>query len=111
MGDLLEHCTSNLFPTLPHIAIISGATGCGKTIFILNLLEKDYRHVLIISLFCALRLNTIDLTTSDLGYGVTQKSISLIRVIDFMIACEYFTKYSKGQQPCISLTTVRQNQL
>ena len=39
------HYTSNLFPLEPHSATIAGQTGCGKTVFILNLLEKQDRHV------------------------------------------------------------------
>ena len=56
MEDSLMHCTEtpgqkstsnlldHLFLTTPHSAIVSGATGCGKTVFILNLSEKQYRH-------------------------------------------------------------------
>ena len=32
-------------PIDPHSAIICGQTGCGKTVFILDLLEKEYRGV------------------------------------------------------------------
>ena len=37
-------CTE-LLPSNPHSAIICGQTGCGKTVFILNLLEGPYRRV------------------------------------------------------------------
>jgi hypothetical protein len=32
----------------PHSAIICGQTGCGKTVFILDLLEGPYRHIVIL---------------------------------------------------------------
>ncbi|CAC5422092.1 unnamed protein product [Mytilus coruscus] len=32
-------------PKYPHCAIICGQTGCGKTEFVLDLLEKEYCHV------------------------------------------------------------------
>ena len=32
-------------PKYPHCAIICGQTGCGKTEFVLDLLEKEYRQV------------------------------------------------------------------
>ncbi|CAC5392643.1 unnamed protein product [Mytilus coruscus] len=32
-------------PKYPHCAIICGQTGCGKTAFVLDLLEKEYCHV------------------------------------------------------------------
>ncbi len=32
-------------PKYPHCAIICGQTGCGKTEFVLDLLEKEYRGV------------------------------------------------------------------
>ena len=35
----------NILPTTAHSAIICGQTGCGKTIFILDLLENQYRNV------------------------------------------------------------------
>ena len=33
----------NILPRDPHSAIICGATGCGKTVFVLDLLEEHYR--------------------------------------------------------------------
>jgi len=36
---------SKLLPTSPHSAIICGQTGCGKTVFVLDLLEGPYRGV------------------------------------------------------------------
>ena len=44
MEDSLQHCIS-LWPKDPHSAIITGATGCGKTKFILDLLEEVYLNV------------------------------------------------------------------
>ena len=35
----------SLLPTDPHSAIICGQTGCGKTVFVLDLLEGPYRGV------------------------------------------------------------------
>ena len=35
----------NILPRDPHSAIICGATGCGKTVFVLDLLEEHYRGV------------------------------------------------------------------
>ena len=43
-ADSSRLCTNNL-PISPHSAIICGQTGCGKTVFILNLLEGPYRGV------------------------------------------------------------------
>ena len=41
-----------LFPKYPHSALICGQTGCGKTEFVLNLLENEYKnyfeHIVII---------------------------------------------------------------
>ena len=46
MADLSQHfidlCS---LPTSPHSAITCGQTGCGKTVFALNLLEDHYRGV------------------------------------------------------------------
>ena len=44
MVALSQHCT-NILPKEPHSAIICGQTGCGKTVFILDLLEGVYKHV------------------------------------------------------------------
>ena len=42
----------DILPRNPHSAIICGATGCGKTVFILNLLQTHYmgvfRHIVIL---------------------------------------------------------------
>ena len=45
--DSSRLCTSLLsnLPTSPHSTITCGQTGCGKTVFILNLLEGPYRGV------------------------------------------------------------------
>ena len=47
MADSSRHSTrlSQLLPTDPHAAVICGQTGCGKTVFVLNLLEGPYRGV------------------------------------------------------------------
>ena len=33
------------FPKYPHSAVITGQTGCGKSVFVLDLLEKKYQGV------------------------------------------------------------------
>ena len=33
------------FPIYAHSAIICGQTNCGKTVFVLDLLENEYHHV------------------------------------------------------------------
>ena len=33
------------FPKYPHSAVVCGQTGCGKTLFVLDLLEKEYQVV------------------------------------------------------------------
>ena len=33
------------FPKYPHSAVVCGQTGCGKTLFVLDLLEKEYQDV------------------------------------------------------------------
>ena len=33
------------FPVSAHSAIICGQTNCGKTVFVLDLPEKEYQHV------------------------------------------------------------------
>ena len=46
--DSNAQCTRALVNVLPlsaHSAIICGQTGCGKTVFLLDLLEKHYRNV------------------------------------------------------------------
>ncbi len=43
MEDLCQRCIN--LPKYPHSAIIVGQTGCGKTVFILDLLERYYRDV------------------------------------------------------------------
>ena len=53
MADTKKRCTSlscptqlaQLLPQTPHSAIICGQTGCGKTVFALDLLEGPYRGV------------------------------------------------------------------
>ena len=58
MEDSLMHCideispagkskttSESLFPKKPHSAIIAGQTGCGKTVFILDLLKKQYQNI------------------------------------------------------------------
>ena len=54
MADSSRHSTrhrhavsslSQLLPTDPHAAVIVGQTGCGKTVFCLDLLEGPYRGV------------------------------------------------------------------
>ena len=54
MADSSRHSTrlarsavslSQLLPTDPHSAIICGQTSCGKTVFVLDLLEGPYRGV------------------------------------------------------------------
>ena len=32
-------------PKYPHSAVVCGQTGCGKTLFVLDLLEKEYQGV------------------------------------------------------------------
>ena len=58
MADSSRHSTSSfgtvpsLFPRDPHSAIICGQTDCGKTVFVLDLLEGPYcgvfRHIVIL---------------------------------------------------------------
>ena len=33
------------FPKYPHSAVVCGQTGCGKSVFVLDLLEKEYQGV------------------------------------------------------------------
>ena len=33
------------FPKYPHSAVVCGQTGCGNTLFVLDLLEKEYQGV------------------------------------------------------------------
>ena len=44
MGASSQLCT-RLLPRTPHSAVICGQTGCGKTVFVLDLLEGLYRGV------------------------------------------------------------------
>ena len=60
MGESRPSCINNL-PRAAHAAVISGQTGCGKTAFILDLLEKGpYRGVFhhIVILCPTIRHNT-----------------------------------------------------
>ena len=43
--DTTYQSLSQLLPTEPHAAVICGQTGCGKTVFVLDLLEGPYRGV------------------------------------------------------------------
>ena len=44
-------------PKYPHCAIFCGQTGCGKTEFVLDLLEEEYRGVYKILLYSDLLYN------------------------------------------------------
>ena len=53
MADSSQHSIENILPVdSPHSAIICGMTGCGKTVFILDLLEGPYhgmfQHIVIL---------------------------------------------------------------
>jgi hypothetical protein len=45
MAGLSAHSINHILPKDPHSAIICGQTGCGKTVFVLELLEGPYREV------------------------------------------------------------------
>lgn len=52
MGDLSPFCANTVFPKDAHSALICGQTGCGKTVFTLNLLEgpflSRFKHIVVI---------------------------------------------------------------
>ena len=64
-----QRLINDLLPRTAHSTIICGQTRCGKTVFVLDLLEGPFRGVFryIISLFPTIRHNDIPPTPMDLG--------------------------------------------
>ena len=73
-----------MFPKKPHCAIICGATECGKTKYILDLLETEYFNYFdYIVIFCpTFKYNK--LITNEILFLKTIKYLLLIRKINLM---------------------------
>lgn len=78
--------SSTPFISEPHSAIICGQTGCGKTVFILDLLEKQYRNVFehIVILCPTLRWNK---TYKERSWLRTDPEIYLVNPRDRLHDC------------------------
>ena len=70
------------FPKYPHSAALCGQTGCGKTLFVLDLLEKEYQGVLknIVILCPTVEWNKAYKTRSWIGDVRSPKDKSIIKV-------------------------------
>ena len=70
------------FPKYPHSAVITGQTGCGKTFFVLDLLEKEYQGVFenIVILCPTVEWNKAYKTRSWIGDVHSPKDKSIIIV-------------------------------
>ena len=70
------------FPKYPHSAVITGQTGCGKTFFVLDLLQEEYQGVFenIIILCPTVEWNKAYKTRSWIGDVHSPKDKSIIIV-------------------------------
>ena len=103
------------FPKYPHSAVIIGQTGCGKTIFVLDLLQKEYQGVFenIVILCPTVEWNKAYKTRSWIGDVRSPKDKSIIIVNPVMRdgterlqeLLRYFLIDSLGAQRCISSMT------
>ena len=73
------------FPKYPHSAVITGQTGCGKTFFVLDLLQKEYQGVFenIIILCPTVEWNKAYKTRSWIGdvHNPNDKSIIIVNPV------------------------------
>ena len=74
------------FPKYPHSAVITGQTGCGKTFFVLDLLQKQYKGVFenIVILCPTVEWNKAYKTRSWIGDVHNPKDKSIIIVNPLM---------------------------
>ena len=70
------------FPKYPHSAMVCGQTGCGKSVFVLDLLEKEYQGVFenIVILCLTIEWNKAYKTRSWIGDVRRPKEKSIIIV-------------------------------
>ena len=92
----------SLLPQTAHSATICGQTGCGKIVFILDLLEGPYRGSFNTSWSCARPYGIIRPISSIQGSGRTPRSTILTPVSDSTITCERSTMYLWANRRCIS---------
>ena len=103
-------------PKNSHSAVITGQTGCGKTLFVLDLLEKVYQCVFenIVILCPAVEWNKAYKTRSWIGdvRSPKDKSIIIVKPVlpdgtekNFKNCCVCFLIDSLGAQRCISSMT------
>ena len=103
------------FPKYPHSAVITRQTGCGKTFFVLDLVQKEYQGVFenIIILCPTVEWNKAYKTRSWIGDMRSSKDKSIIIVNPVMRdgterlqeLCVCFLIDSLGAQRCISSMT------
>ena len=97
----------DLLPKYPHSAIICGQTGCGKTVFILDLLEERYTETFahIVILCPTVRWNKTYHSRSWVWTDPRSSSSTL--AIGFKSTCERFSRSLPVSPRCISSTTAR----
>ena len=103
------------FPKYPHSAVITGQTGCGKTLFALDLLQKEYQGVFenIVILCPTVEWNKAYKTRSRIGdvRSPKDKSIIIVNPVlrtgqkNFKNCCVCFLIHLLGAQRCISSMT------
>ena len=103
------------FPKYPHSAVVCGQTGCGKTLFVLDLLEKEYQGVFenIVILYPTVEWNKAYKTRSWIGdvRRPKEKSIIIVNPVlpdgteNFKNCCVCVLIDSLGAQRCISSMT------
>ena len=93
------------FPKYPHSAVVCGQTGCGKTLFVLDLLQKEYQGVFenIVILCPTVEWNKAYKTRSWIGDVHNPKDKSIIIVNPVMrdgterlqeLLCYFFNKFA-----------------
>ena len=103
------------FPKYPHSAVITGQTGCGKTFFVLDLLENEYQGVFenIVILCPTVEWSKAYKTRSWIGdvHRPRDKSIIIVNPVmrdgteRLQELLRYFLIDSLGTQRCISSMT------
>ena len=97
----------NLLPQTAHSATICGQTGCGKTVFVLDLLEGPIRGSFNTSWSCAQPYGMIRTISSVPRSVRTPRSTLLNPPSDSTTTCERFTMYLWANRCCISSMTVQ----
>ena len=101
----------NLLPKTAYLATICGQTGCGKTGFILDLLEGPYRGFFQYSVALCPTVRHNKTYQQCPGSRRTPRSTFLTPVSDSTITCERFTMYLWANRRCISSMTAQLRRL